>query len=169
MTKTPKIEALTLTMMGAPKAKPRARSIPGRRRPVSLTGAAKLYATALEARARAAVDNLGGLDLIAAAWGGRALVADIICTFPTRDTTRWGKLHTARPDKDNLEKMVLDCLQKAGALGGDDSRVATGNTTKVWGPVGGMTVTVRPADVQAATRPTRASAALKSAPPWLLR
>ncbi len=161
------IDALSITLVGAPRSKPRPRFIPGRRRPVSLTGKAKTYALTLEARARDAVANLGGADAIAAAWSGRAIVVDILCTFPTRNTTLWGELHTVRPDADNLAKMAWDCLQKARALGGDDSRVASGNTTKVWGPVGGMTVTVRPAGAQTATRPTKASRTLKAAPDWL--
>lgn len=157
-------------MAGAPKAKPRARTIPGQRRPVSMTGAAKAYAVALQARAREAVSNIGGADLLAQAWGGRALVVDILCQFPTRNTTRWGQLHTPRPDKDNLEKMVLDCLQRAGALGGDDSRAATGVTTKRWGPDGFMAVTVRPAPTGSATRPAkRVRSALEAAPAWLRR
>lgn len=157
-------------MPGAPRAKPRARIIPGRRRPVSLTGKARAYAEALQARAREAVSNIGGAELLAQAWGGRALAVDILCQFPTRDTTRWGQLHTARPDKDNLEKMVLDCLQRAGALGGDDSRAATGVTTKRWGPDGFMAVTVRIADTGSATRRARGVAsALEAAPAWLRR
>jgi Holliday junction resolvase RusA-like endonuclease len=136
---------------------------------VSLTGRAKAYAEALQVRAREAVTNLGGANALALAWGERALAVDILCQFPTTNTTRWGQLHIQKPDGDNLAKMVLDCLQRAGALGGDDSRAAICNTTKRWGADGFMTVTVRLVATQSPTRPDPANTTLEAAPAWLRR
>lgn len=158
------IDGLTMTMGGNPKAKPRGRAIPGRRRPVSLTGGAKRYASALTARACVAVLDLGGADAIRAAWGGLAIRVDIIATFSTAKAERWGAPHTHKPDKDNIEKMILDCLAKAGALGGDDARVADGATRKVWGRAGSMAVTVKP--MSNTTRPS-AGPATQLTPEWL--
>lgn len=61
----------------------------------------------------------------------------------TKRRERWGQPHTARPDKDNLEKMCLDCLVKAGALS-DDSIVAEGVTRKLWAERGGVEIIVQP-------------------------
>ena len=163
----PVVDGLTLMVMGSPKAKPRARGVPGRRRPVSMTGSAKRYATALVERARVAVANLGGAGVLAAAWGDGAVRVDILCVIATPRAERWGQPHTHKPDKDNLEKMVLDCLTKAGALGGDDSRASQGETVKIWGQVGSMAVMVKP--VGPGARPAAAASALEAAPPWLLR
>jgi crossover junction endodeoxyribonuclease RusA len=44
------------------------------------------------------------------------------------DSPSW---HTNKPDRDNLEKAVLDCMTKAGVLK-DDSFVCTGYIEKVW-------------------------------------
>lgn len=40
-------------------------------------------------------------------------------------------LHTNKPDRDNLEKAVLDCMTKAGLLK-DDSIVCDGFIKKIW-------------------------------------
>lgn len=41
-----------------------------------------------------------------------------------------GKLHETKPDKDNLEKALLDAVFK------DDSVVSDGRVSKIWGEVG---------------------------------
>lgn len=46
-----------------------------------------------------------------------------------------GKPHQQKPDKDNLEKALLD------AIFDDDSRVWDGRVTKVWGEVGQIKIT----------------------------
>lgn len=136
------IPGLTLTMAGTPRPQPRARHVGGK--VVSTADPkARAFRDALQGRALEAVSNVGGAAALAVAWGGRALVVDLAFTFPTRFRLRWGKPHAHKPDKDNLEKMVLDCLGRAGALGGDDSRVASGVTSKIWGPVGRTAITVR--------------------------
>lgn len=165
----PHIAGLVITMAGTPRPQPRARHVGGR----VISNAspkARAFAVALQRAAREAVSNIGGEAILTQAWAGRALRVDILCEFATRDTTRWGRLHTHRPDKDNLEKMVLDALVRAGALGGDDSRAATGTTTKVWAETGRISVTIRPApDNPNTTRKTAATSALKAPPSWLRR
>ncbi len=39
--------------------------------------------------------------------------------------------HTNKPDRDNLEKAVLDCMTKSGLIK-DDCLVCTGNIQKKW-------------------------------------
>ena len=141
--------------------------MPGRHRPVSLTGKAAVYAAALRRAARAAVLNVG-VDAVRQAFAGRALSVSILWTFPTDHPERLGHPHTFRPDKDNCEKLVLDCLQRAGALGGDDSRVALGLTQKIWGVQGTVAIRVEVV-TRADVREVRKSIKNKlSAPPsWL--
>jgi Holliday junction resolvase RusA-like endonuclease len=62
--------------------------------------------------------------------------------FPCKDPKKWGTPHTVRPDKDNLEKAVLDCLVKAGILA-DDSLVYDGSFQKVWAERGGLSVVIK--------------------------
>lgn len=62
---------------------------------------------------------------------GGALITDMVFSFPTKDQDRWGRPHLVRPDKDNLEKLVLDAITQAGTWQ-DDSLVWAGSTRKVW-------------------------------------
>src|SRR4051812_33812040 len=64
-----------------------------------------------------------------------------IAFMPTPKRDRWGKPHAIRPDKDNLEKCVLDCLVKAGVIK-DDGLVADGSFRKQWSERAGMDVQV---------------------------
>jgi Holliday junction resolvase RusA-like endonuclease len=50
--------------------------------------------------------------------------------------------HTQKPDRDNLEKAVLDGLNRIAFA--DDAQVADGRTRKVWGPVAQTIITIEP-------------------------
>lgn len=45
-----------------------------------------------------------------------------------------GKPHQQKPDKDNLEKALLD------AIFGEDSHIWDGRVTKIWGETGKMII-----------------------------
>jgi len=49
-----------------------------------------------------------------------------------------GKPHQQKPDKDNLEKALLD------AIFDDDSRIWDGRVTKIWGETGQIIITEAP-------------------------
>lgn len=66
---------------------------------------------------------------------------DCLAMFPTRHAERWGKPHTIRPDRDNVEKGVLDVLVKARVLK-DDAIVSSGSFRKVWAERGGLDVRI---------------------------
>lgn len=170
--KTGPITGIVVSMGGTPRPQPRPRFVGGR---VISTASrkAKGYATALERRAREAVANLGGGDAVKAAFAGHALALRLLLSFYTPDTTRWGKPHTIRPDADNCAKLVTDCLMRAGALGGDDSRVASVTVQKVWTAREGFTsivIDIVDTTRKATTRPaTPASVTLAAPPAWLRR
>lgn len=46
----------------------------------------------------------------------------------------YGKPHQSKPDKDNLEKGLMDALFE------DDSKVWDGRVTKIWGPSGAIAI-----------------------------
>ena len=66
-----------------------------------------------------------------------ALRVDVTFFFPTKDSKRWGKPHTMKPDRDNCDKLVLDECTKVGLFGGDDCRVSAGMIRKYWVRPGG--------------------------------
>jgi Holliday junction resolvase RusA-like endonuclease len=139
---SPTTSGLMLTVRGTPRAKARGRAVGGRI--VSTTNAKeKLWRAAVERAAREAVQNAGGVEAVRAMLAGGVAV-DAVWWFETSKAERWGRPHLARPDKDNLEKLVLDALTKAGALGGDDCRAAGGSQMKLWAQRGGMAALVRP-------------------------
>lgn len=51
--------------------------------------------------------------------------------MPTKDSKRHGLPHTHVPDADNLAKLALDALQRAGTLA-NDSAVSSLSVRKVW-------------------------------------
>ena len=71
-------------------------------------------------------------------------------TFPFRKSERRSVvkaglpiLHTSRPDLDNLEKNLLDVLTRLN-FWTDDSLVAVKLTSKWWGPVPGIDISIKP-------------------------
>jgi Holliday junction resolvase RusA-like endonuclease len=53
--------------------------------------------------------------------------------------------HTSKPDRDNAEKAVLDCLTRIG-MWRDDSQVCCGEVRKTWAIVGGATIRIEDAN-----------------------
>lgn len=153
---------ITITLLGDPVGQPRPRFVGGR--VVGATGKAKRYRTALERAARQAVENLGGPEAVREAFARHGLSVSILATFGTRHVQRHGQPHTHKPDGDNIAKMI-DQLVRAGALGGDDSRVADTTIRKVWGRQGSLSVTVRPINT---TSPAPARRTLEEPPGWLV-
>jgi len=53
--------------------------------------------------------------------------------------------HTAKPDRDNSDKAVLDCLTNLG-IWGDDKQVCDGRIQKLYGSRPGCFISIREAD-----------------------
>lgn len=135
---------LTVSLEGTPHARPEPRGWKGTARVVNAPKKVRKYIEALERQIRTTVSNVGGDGVVRATFGGRPLLVRIVWSFPTANEDRWGELHLFKPDVDNLEKLVLDCLKRAGALGGDDCLVARVEKSKEWDMSGWLWVLVKP-------------------------
>lgn len=155
------VDAFTFSVRGTPRPKTRPRWVKGRM--VSTANPhEKLWKKAVERAAFAAAIYRGDpLPLF-----GGACRVDMVFTFepPKGSSDRLGKPHTLKPDKDNLEKLVLDAMVRARVFG-DDSQVAGGDVVKLWGERAGVAVVVTELANQPAQAPTGAAAG--DAPAWL--
>ena len=61
-----------------------------------------------------------------------------------RQAESLGRPHTSKPDKDNIEKAVVDALN--GVAFGDDAQIAAGGSRKVWGRVAKTIIRVEQID-----------------------
>lgn len=117
------VPPVLLTVKGTPRPQPRPRFVRGR--VVSTADAnARRWIASVEAAARQA----------AASHGKQAGPLSVLMTFyfPSRDTSRHGQAHTSRPDADNLAKLALDSIMRAGLIG-DDAAVSCLVVRKTWG------------------------------------
>ena len=140
---------LSLWVAGTPRPKQSGRIVGGRGGPArfvthaTANKPARLWRERVEREAREARrESLGqvagrtGSDGPGGPGAGGSLRVRLRFVFPTRDRTRWGLAHTARPDADNLAKLAVDALSAAGVIG-DDAKVARLEVVKVWGPESG--------------------------------
>jgi Holliday junction resolvase RusA-like endonuclease len=58
------------------------------------------------------------------------IILTITCYFPKEGHNGKDEPHTQKPDKDNLEKAIMDALNKL--VWEDDSQVYSGRTAKYW-------------------------------------
>lgn len=120
-------------VMGTPRPKARPRFVRGK--VISTVGDhEKLWRDAL-------------VQAIRKVWSGTvkpydcALMVDASFYFAATEAKRLNTPHTFRPDKDNLEKLVLDTLKKERVIK-DDALVVGGETTKEWQMNGGAVIEV---------------------------
>jgi len=71
----------------------------------------------------------------------RPVIVDMDFWFEAKKPAQLETPHGQKPDKDNLEKLCLDVLVKAGVLK-DDSLATGGETTKQWQMKGGVRITI---------------------------
>jgi Holliday junction resolvase RusA-like endonuclease len=151
---------LTFSARGTPRPKSRPRLVRGRW--VSTANPhEKLWKKAVERAAFAAVIYRG--DPVPLFTG--PVRVSMVFTFepPASDRGRIGQPHDQKPDKDNLEKLVLDAMERAGVFR-NDSQVAQGPVEKWWGERAGR----RSARLGRRLRPAQAPSAGEGDPPgWL--
>lgn len=61
-----------------------------------------------------------------------AICVDMVFLLPVKKKQLHNTVCHTKPDKDNLEKAVLDCMQAAGVFAVGDGQVGVGQTAKVW-------------------------------------
>lgn len=73
-----------------------------------------------------------------------AVCVDMVFMLPIKDKKRHGQISHTKPDKDNLEKAVLDVMESCNVFAVGDSQVGVGQVVKVWCPYGeqGLQITV---------------------------
>jgi Holliday junction resolvase RusA-like endonuclease len=115
---------------GIPRPQPRPRFVRGR--VISCVDAnAKRWISAVEAKARELRHQDAPLK------GGLFVGLDF--TFPAGKGRQEGEPHTSRPDADNLAKLVLDALMRAGLIG-DDAVVSCLMIRKSYGAKPGVLI-----------------------------
>lgn len=134
---------ITVHVEGMPKAQPRPRYVLKGRKVVvvSTTGeATRLYVEKVRQACRRALADHDGKPPIEAAH------VRLDFYFESRDPTRFGQPHTAKPDCDNLGKLWLDAAQHktVGLLPKGDERVASLTITKRWARNAGTIMVLEP-------------------------
>jgi Holliday junction resolvase RusA-like endonuclease len=139
---TEPVEPFTFSVFGTPRGKSRPRWT-GKHMVSTANPHEKLWKRFVERAAFAAVICRGDpLPLFKGPVRCR-----MVFTFepPRSDRERIGTPHTLKPDKDNLEKLVLDAMTRAKVFR-DDSQVADGPVEKWWGDRAGVVVMVEQID-----------------------
>ncbi len=127
---------ILIDVKGTPRPQPRPRFVRGRT--VSTADAnAKRWIASVEAATRAALAEHGQQT------GPLSVLLSF--HFPTPKKDRHGLPHTHVPDADNLAKLVLDSLMRAG-LFKDDSAISCLVARKTWAasPSAGVSITIGP-------------------------
>lgn len=136
-------KSITLHVTGKPRAQPRGRFVHGS--VVSTTGHAKGWKELIVAEARrASVAYMCGDDIMQDNWINGTLRIDIDWYFETDKKELWNTAHPQKPDRDNLDKLVLDAITKSGLIK-DDKQAAQGMLAKWWAPHAGVVITITPA------------------------
>jgi hypothetical protein len=90
-----------------------------------------------------ATDRGGAVGDIEAVLGkGRALRIEVVFYFGTKESERWGKPHTYKPDVDNVLKLIMDVMVNSGLLAGDDCAISCDHSRKRWCKPSGAGVVV---------------------------
>jgi Holliday junction resolvase RusA-like endonuclease len=148
--------ALAFSVAGTPRPQPRPRVIRGRA-VSTVDPKAKLWRGAVEKACRAAMDGR-------AAFAGAVEVEMRFMFLPPKsDPDRIGTEHTGAGDCDNLQKPVLDLMERAGVFK-NDKQVSRVSASKVWGRKPGVAVLVRSLAATQAVPPPPAD---DQPPSWL--
>lgn len=136
---------LWIGVNGHPRPQPRPRGVGGKGKArfiSTMDKKARLWAGLVEADARQAMLTMDPTERKALTGGPVTLRLDFLMPVPASGAGRIGKPHDMKPDADNLAKLVMDALERAGVLGGGDCKVASLTVTKTWHNTGGVVVNV---------------------------
>lgn len=104
-------------------------------------GKAIIYDSPKLKEARAILMDYLGLYAPRVKMGG-PLELSVTWTFAVKDKTKWGKRKTTKPDTDNLQKLLKDCMTRT-FYWEDDAQVCREVVEKYWGEKGSIEITVR--------------------------
>lgn len=117
---------------GAPRSQPRPRFVKGR--VVSIVNkSTKAWKRTVEAACGDAMKTAAGVGrtkLIKPLSG--PVRVDMVFYMGTKDSKKDKKFFINRPDKDNLEKLVLDAMESVGMFEKGDQQVVAGDVQKYW-------------------------------------
>lgn len=73
---------------------------------------------------------------------------DITSYFATKRRDLWGTYCGKKPDRDNIDKLILDCAGRKNGAGiiKDDAGAADGSLPKLWSETGGVLIVFRSLD-----------------------
>jgi Holliday junction resolvase RusA-like endonuclease len=139
------VQVAAFNVLGDPKPQPRPRAF-------SRGGQARVYdpgtaegwkgAIALAARSHLPVEPLQGPVRVSIELRFRRPRAHYVAGKPERGLRpRAPALHTGKPDRDNCEKALLDCLTQLG-MWHDDGQVCGGEVSKIYGDAPGARVVI---------------------------
>lgn len=133
---------LHVYVSGAPKGQPRARHVPAGKGKVRVVSTMDPKIAAYRIRMIAIMKH----EAKAAGWAKPKLAqVDVIAYYATKDHAKRGQYCGKKPDRDNIDKLILDCAQEAKLIG-DDATVAAGAVTKLWSALGGVQIAFRSLD-----------------------
>lgn len=123
--------SLFVAVSGNPVGQPRPRCVPGRRTPVStMKASVKAYRTHMVAVMKHAV-KLAGWRRV------KLFECSIVAYYPTPNSKLWGRYCGKVPDRDNIDKLILDCAKTAKIIK-DDAGAVEGGVRKLWSQSGGV-------------------------------
>jgi Holliday junction resolvase RusA-like endonuclease len=130
---------LCIYVGGAPKGQPRGRHVPAGKGKFRVVSTADPKIAAYRTRLIAVMKEKAKGQ----SWEPPMLVSvNIVAYYVTRKQHLWGHYCGKKPDRDNIDKLILDC---AGAKNGaglfkDDACVAAGSILKLWSRLGGVQI-----------------------------
>jgi len=127
---------LVFFVEGDPRPQPRPRMVgKGVKKTVvsTLDEKAQMWKRRVRKACSEAMQNRSGVSrtkLAGKLYGGVRI--DMIFLFQTKDKARHGEFKLSVPDKDNLEKLVLDAFEMSGLFEKGDAQVCAGDVQKYW-------------------------------------
>ena len=136
-------ETVVITVRGTPRPQPRPRFV-GKGRVVSTADAGtRAWAERVRGTVRKVMADRYGFS-----WKGYAgaVQVDLVFVLPIKDKKRHGEFCTAKPDTDNLAKLVMDAMERAGVFQVGDQQIVASAVSKVYGDEGeaGVCILVSP-------------------------
>ena len=131
--------SLFVAIAGSPVGQPRGRCVQGRPAPVSTMKASiRAYRAHMVEVMKIVVKHAGWQRV-------KLFECSITAYYPTRNSKLWGRYCGKVPDRDNIDKLILDCAKTAGIIK-DDAGAVEGGVRKLWAQTGDVHIAFRSLD-----------------------